>query len=78
MFLQQTHITSAMSLTPAAVTVALRKNYPQDTVKTAKFLGMTCNGSFVYDCTYSDESDFDVECYIYVQFDNKGRMSACY
>lgn len=79
MLLQLTHITTAMSLDAAGVTLALRKNYPEDSVKTAISAGMTANGSFVYACTYDDkERGFENNCTVYVQYDDRGRMSACY
>jgi hypothetical protein len=79
MLLQLTHITTAMSLDAAGVTMALRKNYPDDSVLTAVFAGMTANGSFVYACTYNDEvQGFVGNCTAYVQYDDHGRMSACY
>ena len=80
MLLQQTHINAAMSLDAAGVTFALHNNdYPDDSVKTAAYAGMTANGSFVYHCTYFDsDTDKDEDCMVYVHYNNLCKLVADY
>ena len=80
MLLQQTHISAAMSLDAAGVTFALHNNdYPEDSVKTATYMGMTANGSFVYDCTYYDENfNHDEDCIVYVHYNALCKLVADY
>ena len=80
MLLQKTHINAAMSLDAAGVTFALHNNdYPDDSVKTASYAGMTANGSFVYHCTYFDEdTGKDEDCMVYVHYTYIGILVADY
>lgn len=80
MLLQQTHINAAMSLDAAGVTFALHNNdYPDDSVKTASFAGMTANGSFVYNCTYADDdTGKDEDCRVYVYYTKLFKLVADY
>lgn len=80
MLLQPTHIRAAMALDAAGVTFALRNNdYPDDSVKTATYKGMTANGSFVYDCTYFDaDTGKDDDCIVYVHYNNLCKLVADY
>jgi hypothetical protein len=80
MLLQTTHINAAMSLDAAGVTFALHNNdYPEDSVKTAVYAGMTANGSFVYHCTYFDtDTGKDEDCIVYVHYTNLYKLVADY
>lgn len=80
MLLQITHIHAAMNLDAAGITFALRNNdYPDDSVKTATYMGMTANGSFVYDCTYFDtDIGKDTECHVYVHYNQMCKLVADY
>lgn len=79
MLLQLAHIQSAMMLDAAGVTFALRSNYPTDIVKTAEFVGMTANGSFVYFCTYDDDIQGpDATCTVYVHYNSMNKLVADY
>jgi len=80
MLLKKEHINSAMSLDAAGVTFALRNNeYFDDSVKTATFGGMTESGSFVYFCTFYDESTgVDEDCIVYVRYTSLGKLVADY
>jgi hypothetical protein len=80
MLLQETHINAAMKLDAAGVTFALHNNdYPEDSVKTASYAGMTANGSFVYHCTYFDtDTGKDENCIVYVHYTNLYKLVADY
>ena len=80
MLLQPTHIHAAMNLDAAGITFALHNNnYPEDSVKSASYLGMTANGSFVYDCTYFDtDIGKDTECHVYVHYNQMCKLVADY
>ena len=80
MLLQQTHINAAMSLDAAGVTFALHNNdYPEDSVKTATYAGMTENGSFVYHCTFfNDDTCVDEDCSVFVYYTNLCKLVADY
>jgi hypothetical protein len=78
MLLQATHIHAAMTLDAAGVTFALHNNgYPEDSVKSAVYTGMTANGSFVYNCTYFDtNTGKDEDCMVYVHYTNLYKLVA--
>ena len=80
MLLKKEHINSAMSLDAAGVTFALHNNdFPDDSVKTAQFSGMTTNGSFVYHCTYFDtDTGTDEDCMVYVYYTKLFKLVADY
>lgn len=80
MLLQATHIHAAMNLDAVGVTFALHNNdYPEDSVKSASYAGMTANGSFVYHCTYFDtDTQKDEDCIVYVHYTNLYKLVADY
>lgn len=80
MLLKLEHIVSATKLAPVTVEFALARNgYTDDRIKTAAFVGMTTNGSFVYQCTYDDKLEGSVQdCRVYVSYDNFGKLVADY
>lgn len=80
MLLKKEHINTVMNLTAETVTLALHNTgYPEDSVKTAVFGGMTPYGSFVYYCTYADrDTKEDEDCVLYVRYNDRGVMLAEY
>lgn len=80
MLLKKEHINSAMSLDVAGVTRALNNNgYPEASVKTAVFAGMSETGTFVYHCTYFDtDTQKDEDCSVYVNYTNLYKLVADY
>ena len=79
MLLQPVHINAAMSLDAAGVTFALKNNDMDDTVKTASYVGMTANGSFVYHCTFfNDDTCVDEDCSVFVYYTNLCKLVADY
>lgn len=80
MLLQITHIHAAMNLDAAGITFALHNNdYPEDSVKSASYLGMTANGSFVYDCKFFDtDMGKDEDCIVYVHYNQMCKLVADY
>ena len=47
-------IVRCSGLTTQEVEQALKKNYPQDSIRTSKFIGITNTGEFAYKCHYFD------------------------
>lgn len=80
MLLQKTHLHTVMNLDANGVTLALHNaGFPEDSVKTATFAGMTSGGTFIYNCTYFDtDTKTDEDCRVHVYFTNKGVMHADY
>ena len=47
-------IVRCSGLTTQQVEQALKKNYPQDSIRTSEFIGITNTGEFAYKCKYFD------------------------
>lgn len=78
--LNKQQVITAMSLDADAVTAALRNNdYPDESVLTAEFAGLTRNGSFTYTCTYRDEDlGTEEDCIVYVTYTKQMQLVADY
>ena len=47
-------IVRCSGLTTQQVEQALKKNYPEDSIRTSEFVGITNTGEFAYKCKYFD------------------------
>jgi len=76
MLLNKNHIDAVTSMDATAL---IRNGYPEDSVQTAVFKGMTPGGSFVYVCTsYNPHNDRIEDFNVYVKYDLSFNLIADY
>ena len=78
MLLQKGHVINAMHLTTSDVRAALKRSGYTEDISSVTFMGMTCNGSFVYATDYIDLATGESETgMLYISYDdNRGLLAA--